>query len=1058
MRQTGQTFPLPLGQELLTIGRKSGNTIVLEDDLKVSRHHATIFRHDYVYVIQDVGSANGTYLNGKRLTEPEPLKDGDVIEMGDTTFVVTLPADTKPSLRPPPVVTTEETVVSSTAELELDSGVMQLRETEPADNPFVGPRTFTQQESNRFFGREREAQELLSLVISERLTLFYAQSGAGKSSLVNARLVPQLRQAGFPVLPIGRVSGQLPEGIGEVENIFVFNLLLSMDESDGPLERFARMPLHQFLTRLTSLDGQHYYYDESSESSADFAAAAGDEAFEATPYVLIIDQFEEIFTTHPERWPEREDFFKQLAQAMTQDPLLWVVLTMREDYVANLDSYTHLIPGNLRARFYMQRMEHKAALEAVQKPAEQYGRPFAQGVAENLVDNLRQIRIGAQARDQAETQPGQFVEPVQLQVVCYQLWENLKSQPPGQITQQDLEELGDVDTALAQFYEQAIAEAIDKAAVTEIELRNWFETQLITEVGTRGTVYRGTSDTGGLPNRTVDLLVSRFLLRAEVRSGGTWYELIHDRLVDPILQSNQAWSQKQPLIQMAQDWLDSGQPVTKLLEGQQLKEALATNWHGLGYSVEEFVTASQEAQQVKEKALTAEREAQRQRELQQAQALAEEQQKRAEEQAQASRRLRLLAIGMAVITVVAITAAIVAVWSRVIAQIAEANAEAARATAEWNEDQAQANAEVAEDAKVEAEVAREEAVANAATAEAERATAEYASTVASDQQAAAIAARETSNAQLATVISDRATQAAILADFLTPPATATPTPTPSATATPSGPPTRGPTPTATETPTTTPTATPDYARATAQRQLEIINATQTAAADQLQTDVSDLEATKTAATATAVASQAQATAISQTATTTARQEEIEQTVPTVTVAATRPTAAPEISCQLEPEGEFSRLWSSQYKNQLGCPLQAQPTAGFFAEQPFENGFMFWSQELDEFIVLIGSQDKGEWRLIEQEEIKAASDGVSCEPTYQPVSQQEVVQPIRGFGAVWCQFLDIQRAIGWGTAKEYGVADSNRVQKFEKGIILRASDGSTFGLFGEEKRGDYVSVR
>jgi len=50
---------------------------------------------------------------------------------------------------------------------------------EAAVNPYVGPRTFTYAERERFFGREREARELLSLVISERLVLFYAQSGAG---------------------------------------------------------------------------------------------------------------------------------------------------------------------------------------------------------------------------------------------------------------------------------------------------------------------------------------------------------------------------------------------------------------------------------------------------------------------------------------------------------------------------------------------------------------------------------------------------------------------------------------------------------------------------------------------------------------------------------------------------------------------------------------------------------------------------------------------------------------------------------------------------------------
>jgi ABC-type multidrug transport system ATPase subunit len=52
--------------------------------------------------------------------------------------------------------------------------------------PYVGTRPFKTDEGDRFFGRDRESLDLLSLVISERLVLFYAQSGAGKSSLINA--------------------------------------------------------------------------------------------------------------------------------------------------------------------------------------------------------------------------------------------------------------------------------------------------------------------------------------------------------------------------------------------------------------------------------------------------------------------------------------------------------------------------------------------------------------------------------------------------------------------------------------------------------------------------------------------------------------------------------------------------------------------------------------------------------------------------------------------------------------------------------------------------------
>ena len=86
--------------------------------------------------------------------------------------------------------------------------------TDTPTNPYVGPRTFTAADRKRFFGRETEAAGLLARVVSERLLLFYAQSGAGKSSLLRTRLIPQLQEErGFVVLPVGRVSGELPAGV-----------------------------------------------------------------------------------------------------------------------------------------------------------------------------------------------------------------------------------------------------------------------------------------------------------------------------------------------------------------------------------------------------------------------------------------------------------------------------------------------------------------------------------------------------------------------------------------------------------------------------------------------------------------------------------------------------------------------------------------------------------------------------------------------------------------------------------------------------------------------------
>jgi pSer/pThr/pTyr-binding forkhead associated (FHA) protein len=85
-QKTGQTFPLD--QETITIGRKAGNSIVLDQDAAVSRRHTIITRQADRYMVQDAGSANGTYLNNQRLSGPQPLNDGDVLRLGQTLLAV----------------------------------------------------------------------------------------------------------------------------------------------------------------------------------------------------------------------------------------------------------------------------------------------------------------------------------------------------------------------------------------------------------------------------------------------------------------------------------------------------------------------------------------------------------------------------------------------------------------------------------------------------------------------------------------------------------------------------------------------------------------------------------------------------------------------------------------------------------------------------------------------------------------------------------------------------------------------------------------------------------
>src|SRR5262245_59298857 len=105
-----------------------------------------------------------------------------------------------------------------------------VAEQATAIQPYVGPRSFQIDQREFFFGRDEESDELVSIITAHSAVLFYSQSGAGKTSLLNAKLIPSLQESEhFNVLPPMRVQGQIPSTLklGKNANIFVLNALLS---------------------------------------------------------------------------------------------------------------------------------------------------------------------------------------------------------------------------------------------------------------------------------------------------------------------------------------------------------------------------------------------------------------------------------------------------------------------------------------------------------------------------------------------------------------------------------------------------------------------------------------------------------------------------------------------------------------------------------------------------------------------------------------------------------------------------------------------------------------
>ncbi len=191
--------------------------------------------------------------------------------------------------------------------------------TNPRANPYVGARPYQQGET--LYGRSREQRRLLNQLIADRIVLLNSPSGAGKTSLIQAALIPDLEAEHFLVLNVARVNAELPKELaGRADvNRYLLSLLLSLDEDQGltkgaeptPLETLATTSLDAYLTKVEEANPQH-------------------------SIVLIVDQFEEIVTVDPTDDVGRQVFFDQLSVAL-RNRRRWVLFAMREEFVTRLD-------------------------------------------------------------------------------------------------------------------------------------------------------------------------------------------------------------------------------------------------------------------------------------------------------------------------------------------------------------------------------------------------------------------------------------------------------------------------------------------------------------------------------------------------------------------------------------------------------------------------------------------------------------------------------------------------------------------------------------------------
>lgn len=240
------------------------------------------------------------------------------------------------------------------------------------DNPFVGLRAYESHESVLFFGRREQTLELMDRLHKNRLVAVVGSSGCGKSSLVRAGLIPDLK-AGF----LASNSDRWRIAVMKPGDAPLYNLASAFTEDAAEpraaagvlLERIREKGLGAILSRL--------------RSAPDYAGNT----------LLLVDQFEEIFRSiwggaTADQIDDAADFVSLMLGLAEQTELpAYVVLSMRTDFLGDCDTFKGLPEALNRSQYLVPRLSRQQRREVIEGPINLYGAEIRPELADRVLND-----------------------------------------------------------------------------------------------------------------------------------------------------------------------------------------------------------------------------------------------------------------------------------------------------------------------------------------------------------------------------------------------------------------------------------------------------------------------------------------------------------------------------------------------------------------------------------------------------------------------------------------------------------------------------------------------
>lgn len=286
--------------------------------------------------------------------------------------------------------------------------------------PYRGLVPYSAEDAAFFFGRETDREIVIANLLGSRLTLLYGASGVGKSSILQAGVVSQLRKTegaavvsfatwqGDPVAGLLRAAGA-PEGSG-----LTAGLGAATERLDGNL-------------------------------------------------LVILDQFEEYFLYHPEA-SEGDRFAEELARAVNASDLrVNFLIAVREDALARLDRFKGRIPALFGNYLRLDHLDRAAGRAAIEKPLAEWSRregpvEISPDLVEAVLDQVAvgRLSLGDGGAGSKREESGRIEAPY-LQLVMHRLWEVETARGSQLLRPETLAELGGAEKIVQTHLDSTLA-------------------------------------------------------------------------------------------------------------------------------------------------------------------------------------------------------------------------------------------------------------------------------------------------------------------------------------------------------------------------------------------------------------------------------------------------------------------------------------------------------------------------------------------------------------------------------------------------------------------------